>query len=174
MQTSFNSVVEKNPTIKSHSTEIRNLKDENSRLNRKVQQLTAEQGCMKRQLNKIENMALEHSIIVKGIQEELKETEQMICDKIHRTLSKIMQGDTDETKLLNAQRVTIKSCRRLGRFSKFRTWPISMELYHKQDIEFILENKFDLDQGIYVDHEYPLDVECKQKILLPVLRAVKR
>ena len=169
MQTSFNSVAEKNPTIRSHSTEIRNLKDENSRLNQKLQQLMAEQGCMKRQLNKIENMALEHSIIIKGIQEELKETEQMICDKIHHALSKIMQGDTDETKLLNAQRITIKSCRRLGRFLKFRTQPISVELYHKQDIEFILENKFDLDQGIYVDCEYPLDVERKQKILLPVL-----
>ena len=33
METSFNSVVEKNPTIKSHSTEIKSLKDENSRLN---------------------------------------------------------------------------------------------------------------------------------------------
>ena len=134
----------------------------------------AEQGRMKRQLNKIDNMALEHSIIFKGIQEELKETEQMICDKIHHALSKIMQGDTDETKLLNAHRITIKSCRRLGRFSKFRTGPISVELYHKQDIEFILENKFNLDQGIYVDREYPLDVECKRKILLPVLRAAKR
>ena len=48
-------------------------------------------------------MALEHSIIFKGIQEEFKETEQRICDKIHRALSKIMQGDTDEIKLLNAQ-----------------------------------------------------------------------
>ena len=103
MQTSFNSVVEKNPIIQSHSTEIKSLKDENSRLNRKLQQLTAEQGHMKRQLNKIENMALEHSIIFKGIQEEFKETEQRISDKIYRVLSKIMQGDTDEIKLLNAQ-----------------------------------------------------------------------
>ena len=88
MQTSFNAVVEKNPIIQSHSTELKSLKDENSRLNRKVQQLTTEQGRMKKQLNKMENMALEHSIIVKGIQEEFKETEQMICDKIHRALSK--------------------------------------------------------------------------------------
>ena len=170
MQTSFNAVVEKNPTIQSHSTELKSLKDENSRLNRKVQQLTAEQGRMKKQLNKMENMALEHSIIVKGIHEELKETEQRICDKIHHALSKIMQGDTDEIKLVNAQWITIKSCRRLGRFSKHRIRPISVELYHKQDIEFILENKFDLDQGIYLDREYPMDVECKWKILLPVLK----
>ena len=36
MQTSFNSVVEKNPIIQSHSTEIKSLKDENSRLKRKI------------------------------------------------------------------------------------------------------------------------------------------
>ena len=85
-----------------------------------------------------------------------------------------MQGDTDELKLVNAQWITIKSCRRLGRFSRHRTRPISMELHHKQDIEFILENKFDLNQGIYVDREYPMDVERKWKILLPALQAAKR
>ena len=59
-----------------------------------------------------------------------------------------MQGDTDELKLTNAQQIIIKSCRRLGRFSKHRTRPISVELHQKQDSEFILDNRFDLDQGI--------------------------
>ena len=88
-----------------------------------------------------------------------------------------MQGDTDEIKLLNAQKITIKSCKRLGRFSKHRTLPISVELYHKQDIEFILENNFNLDQlrcHSDQDRTYPLDVECKRKTLLPVLQAAKR
>ena len=49
-----------------------------------------------------------------------------------------------------------------------------MELQHKQDVEFILENRFDLDRGIYIDREYPLDVECKRKTLLPLLRAAKQ
>ena len=49
-----------------------------------------------------------------------------------------------------------------------------MELQHKQDVEFILENRFDLDRGVFVDREYPPDVERKQKTLLPVLRAAKR
>ena len=51
---------------------------------------------------------------------------------------------------------------------------MSIEFYHKQDVEFILENWFDLGQGIYVDKEYPKDVEIKQKTLLPILRAAKR
>ena len=174
MQTLLNKVVDSNPTIHSHSLGLKDLKDQNTRLNQKVQQLTTEQGGMKKQLNKMENMALEHLLIVKGIQEELKETEQMICDKVHIVLLKIMQGDTEDQKLANAKQISIKSIRRLGRFSKHRIRPLSKELHHKQDIEYILENRYDLEQGIYVDREYPMDIERKRKTLLPVLRAAKR
>ena len=45
---------------------------------------------------------------------------------------------------------------------------------HKQDTEFILENRFDLPRGIYVDKEYPIHIERKRKTLLPVLKAAKR
>ena len=173
-QTSLNSSVENNPIINSHSAQLKDLRDENSRLNRKVQQLTAEQGRMKQQLNKMENMALENSLIIRGLPEVFKETEPMIIDQLHRVLSKIMHGDTDELKLANAKQITIKNCRRLGRPSKQRIRPVSIEFYHKQDIEFILENRFDLDRGIYVDKEYPIDVERKRKTLLPILRAAKR
>ena len=129
---------------------------------------------MKQQLSKIENMALENSLIIRGLLEIFKETETMIIDKLHHVLSKIMQGDTDELKLANAKQITIKSCRRLGRPTKQRIRPVSIELYHKQDVDFILENRFDLDRGIYVDREYLKDVERKRKTLLPILRAAKR
>ena len=174
MQNSLNTVVEKNPTIHSHSLELKDLRDENLRLNCKLQQLTSEQGHMKKQLNKMETMALEHSLIIRGIPKEFQETEQMICDKIHYVLTKIMQGDTEDQKLSNAKQILIKSSRRLGRFSRQRTHPLSIELHHKQDIEFILENRYDLGQGIYIDREYPIDIEWKRKTLLPVLKAAKR
>ena len=44
MQASFCTAVQNNPVIQSHSSEINGLKEENFRLNRRVQQLTAEQG----------------------------------------------------------------------------------------------------------------------------------
>ena len=98
LQTSICTAVQNNLVIQSHSVEIKDLREENFRLNWKVQQLTAEQGRMKKQLTNIENKNLEHSLIIRGIPEEYKESEQMICDKIHRTLSTIMQGKTDEEK----------------------------------------------------------------------------
>ena len=174
IQTSLNTAVDNNATVLSHTAELKGLRDENSRLNRKVQQLTAEQSRMKQQLTKIENLSLENSLIIRGLSEDIKETEQLLVEKLHRVLSRIMQGDTDEIKLINAKQITIKSIRRLGRPNRQRTRPVSAELYHKQDVDYILENRFDLEKGIYIDKEYPIEVERKQKILLPILRAAKR
>ena len=174
IQTSLNTTVENNATVISHTIELKGLRDENSRLNRKVQQLTAEQSRMKQQLTKIENLSLENSLIIRGLAEDIKETEQILVEKLHGVLSGIMQGDTDETKLMNAKQITIKSIRRLGRPNRQRTRPVSAELYHKHDVDYILENRFDLEKGIYVDKEYPIEVERKWKALLPILRAAKR
>ena len=70
MQTTICTAVQNNPVIQSHSSEIKDLREENFRLNRKVQQLTAEQGRMKRQITKIEHKNLEHSLIIRGILKE--------------------------------------------------------------------------------------------------------
>ena len=85
-----------------------------------------------------------------------------------------MNGDTDEDKLLSARRIVIKSCKRLGRFNKNRTRPVSVEFQHKEDTDFIMDNRFNLAKGIYVDREYPADTEKKRKTLLPILKATKR
>ena len=174
MPSRLNTVVENNVTVQAHTVELKDLKDENSRLNRKVQQLTAEQRRMKQQLTKIENLSLENSIIIRGLAETIKETEQLLVAKLHSVLSKIMQGETDEVKLSNAKQITIKNIRHLGRPNRQRIRPVSVELCHKQDVDYILENRFDLEKGIYVDKEYPIEVERKRKILLPILRAAKR
>ena len=68
----------------------------------------------------------------------------------------------------------IRNCRRLGRFNRNRIRPLSLELVHKHDFEFILENRMDLERGVYVDREYPFEIERKRKTILPVLRAAKR
>ena len=174
MQTSICSAVQNNPQIKAHSTELKGLREENIRLNRKIQQLSAEQAKMKRQLTKIESKNLDHSLIIKGVTEEYKESESVIIDKIHHILADIMQGDTASEKLVAAKSIAIKECKCLGRYTKSRTRPVSLELVHKEDTDFILENRFDLAKGVYVDREYPAETERKRKTLLPILKAAKR
>ena len=163
-----------NKLKKSHSTEIQSLKEENHRLNRKVQQLTVEQNHMKRQITKIETKGLDQCLIIRGLPEEPKEIDKRIFDKLHNVLATIMQGETEEEKTNVAKNLTFQRERRLGRYSKNRPRPVSVELNHRQDAEFILENRFDLPRGIYVDREYPIEIEGKRKTLLPVLRVAKR
>ena len=161
MQTSICSAVQNNPQIKTHSIELKGLREENIRLNRRVQQLSAEQAKMKRQLTKIESKHLDRSLIIKGITEEYKESESAIIDKIHHILADIMQGETASEKLLAVQCITIKECKRLGRYTRSRTRPVSLELEHKEDMNFILDNRFDLAKGVHVDCEYPAETERK-------------
>ena len=174
MQTSLCTAVQTNPTIHKHTNEIRDLKEENLRLNRKVHQLTAEQYRMKRQLNKIETKSLDNCLIIRGLTEEPKETELMIIDKLHNVISAIMQGDSEEERMNSAKQIAVLKCRRIGRYSRNRPRPVSIELVHKKDMEFILDNQFDFPRGIYVDKEYPIEIERKRQTLLPVLRAAKK
>ena len=138
-----------------------------------MQQLTVEQNRMKRQITKMETKGLDQCLIIRGLPEEPKEMDQRIFDKLHSVLSTIMQGETEEEKVNAAKNLTFQRGQRIGRYSKNRPRPISVELTIKQDAEFILENRFDLPRGIYVDREYPIDIERKQKTLLPVLRVAK-
>ena len=174
MQISVENMVQTNPIIQSQNTKLKGLEEENVRLNRKVLQLSTEQARMKKQLSKIESVHLERSLIVRGIPEEYKETKAMICDKLHVKLIPIMLGNTEDDKFEAAKKILIRSCKQLGRYNRNRIRPLSVELVHKEDIEFVLENRFNLERGIYIDREYPKDIERRRKTLLPVLRAAKK
>ena len=129
---------------------------------------------MKRQITKIETKGLDQCLIIRGVPEANKETDQMIFDKLQKVFSTIMHGETEEEKINASKQLIFQRCRRLGRYSKYRPRPLSVEMTHKQDTEFILENRFDLLHGIYADREYPIDIERKRKTLLPVLKVAKR
>ena len=117
---------------------------------------------------------MDRSFIIRGITEEYKESESSIIDKIHHILSEIMQGETKNEKLLASRRIVIKSCKCLGQYIRSRIRPVSVELLHKKDANFILDNRFDLAKGVFVDREYPAEIERKRKTLLPILKAAKR
>ena len=113
-------------------------------------------------------------MIIRGIIEETKETEANLIQKIHRILTAIMSGESEEDKLESARQIGIISCKRLGRFNKNRIRVVLVEFKHKEDTDFILENRFDLAKGIYVDREYPAETEKKRKSVLPILKVAKR
>ena len=81
----------------------------------------------------------------------------------------------NENKLEIAQKIGIRKCKRMGRFTQdqSRPRPISIELVHRHDVLNLLDNKRKLNKGMYLDKEYPQDVERKRKILRPILKAAR-
>ena len=63
----------------------------------------------------------------------------------------------------------------MGRYTEdtTRPLPISIELVHRQDALNLMDKKRKLNKGVYLDKEYPQDVERKRKMLRPILKAAR-
>ena len=66
----------------------------------------------------------------------------------------------------------IVKCKRIGRPLPGRMRPISIEFQYQQDMDYVLGNKKFLRKGVYVDREYPPDVERQCRLLQPILKAI--
>ena len=170
----ISTMIASDPVILSHTTSLTKLETENRKLNRTVQMLAAEQSKLKEKLDQIEKRSLDNCIIIRGIQEQYKETDAMLRERIYAELSCTIIGSDYNEKVGLAKNMTIRHCRRLGRYNRTRARPISCEFVHREDVSYIMENRNYLQEGIFVDFEYTPEVERKRRILLPILRVARR
>ena len=68
-------------------------------------------------------------------------------------------------RLSAARSYAIRQCHRLGRPTPGRPCPISVEFENQRDADSIVEFKYYLSSGVYVDREYSMDTERKCHIL---------
>ena len=174
ISSAINNTISANPIVQSNVGNIQSLKMENITLKKELQQLAAEQTKLKMQMNKIELRSLEYTVIMRGIREEPRETEESCCDKIYRELANTISGSDPDERYRTAKTLSIRKCRRLGKFKRDRTRPICVEFVHKEDRSYVLENGSYLNEGVFVDKEYPPEIERIRRSLLPILRAAKR
>ena len=83
-------------------------------------------------------------------------------------------ADNEEERMEATKKIGIRRCRRLGKYQEGKNRPLSVEFSLKQDVEFLFENKNNLREGVYVDREYPLEVEYERKVLRPILKAARK
>ena len=176
MSSKVNEVIDDHPTIKQHGEQIDSLETENILLKSKVNKMEDESTSMKRRLVNMETRALANNLIIRGIPEDEREKESTTRNKIYVELIPLVTcEDSDlQLQLHEAKKLEIRSCKRLGRYVKDRARPISAEFVRKEDLEYILSNKTNLNKGVYVDKEYPAEIEKKRQILRPIFTAAKR
>ena len=91
-----------------HDEEIKGLKEENDKLLRKVTMLETEHGLLKSKLSAIEWKTLECCLVFKGIPDTDWEKETVTVQKLHRELSRTVEGETETEHLSGAKNMLIK------------------------------------------------------------------
>ena len=170
---SVNRIIEANLVVKAHDTIIADLKRESSVTQRDVNRLSNEQHELQAKLLSIENQTLENCLVIRGLPEDDYEKEGVTGKKVKDVLTNLISSDNDTEKEQAVKNIEIRRCRRLGKY-KDRARPISVDFLHKDDTDFIMENKSHLTQGVYADREYNQETERKCKLLCPILKAVRQ
>ena len=171
MNNASKQMLESSTAMTSQSMVIKELKEENKILNRKLFKLESAHNKLTTKVNAMENNALENNLIIKGIFDEKWEKETVILNKIYPEIAATIEADSNEERMNCVRRIGIRRCKRLGRYEEGKCRPISAEFTLKQDVEFLIENRNKLRPGVYLDHEYSAEVEYQRKVLRPILMA---
>ena len=140
MTTAVNELIKSNQTLVTQHNNIGNLANDNKVLSHKVHQLEQEQNKLKNKIDSIENHTLSNCITIKGIPEENGEDIGSLKEKVYYELSKTIDARTERDQMKLANKMIIVKCKRIGRFHRNRSRPISIEFQYNQGLEYILSN----------------------------------
>ena len=107
MGNTIHQMIATNPVVQTTNSEVRVLKDENTRLIKELQYLSAGQGKLETRMERIENRNLQNCVIFRGLREDYKETDKMGRDRIYRELSNLLTEEDAEERYNMARRLVI-------------------------------------------------------------------
>ena len=122
----------------------------------------------------MEDMLLENSVVLSGIEEEKWEKPEPRRELVNKELALLLPGDTPEIKLDKAREIRIEKMERIGRFNPIKGRRIAIKFASKRDADWIIEAKKNLHKGIFVHRRYCDASEYERKRLRPILTAARR
>ena len=69
--------------------------------------------------------------------------------------------------------MVIRNTKQVGKYRSLVNRPIVVEFLHKDDVDYVVNNRRYLPEGVYVDREYTKETEEKRRELKPYLRAAR-
>ena len=157
-----------------HGVVITELQEENKRLNRRLFNLEHTNKKLTSKITAIENKSLENNLIIKGITDEKWEKEASAVSKVYQEISATIEAENEEERMTAIKQMGLRRCRRIGKYEDGKCRPLSVEFALKQDTEYVFENKSNLREGVYIDREYPMEIEYQRKVLRPILQAARK
>ena len=150
------------------------LEEENVTLKRKLKSIEKNQEKTRKKVDQIENRLLEGNVIMYGIEEGNDETSMQLYDKVIDAISYTVTRHNKKERLEAVKAISVSMVKRVERKNPSRKRPVVISFVYKVDAINLLEQKRKLPQGVYVDKEYPEDVEERRKYLRPILRAARQ
>ena len=163
-----------NERISEHKRKILKLEEENITLKRKLKKVEKSQENTKTKVDRIESRLLEGNVMMHRIGEEDDESSMQLYEKVVDAISHTVKGRNKDERLETAKEISISTVKQVGRKSATRKRPTVISFVYKADAISLLEKKKKLPTGIYVDKEYPEEVEERRRYLRPILRAARQ
>ena len=141
--------------------------------------LKSENSDLKERLIKLEYHTRRNNLRLDGIPEvNGQETDTDCYNKVMNELSKLFEDDLDaneptrvvKSSLEKAKDMTINRIHRYGTYIKGRNRSIIFNLQWFGDREYIINNRKHLNQGIFVNEDFPPEIEERRRVLRPILK----
>ena len=126
--------------------------------------LLKENTSLKDCISKIELSQLGNNVIITGMQEQCWESYETTKECVYDTTAAAMGGNMDSA-LEDARKVPIICCNRVGRYQLNKPRPISVSFQCREDKVNLLQSKWNLPSGVYVNEEYPSHMKRNRDIL---------
>ena len=159
-------------TVNKCTASIAKLIHENNHLREKHNEL-------QEKVIKLEYYTRRNNLRFDGFDEQTGETDRDCYNKIQRAIANLYDDDEEqneagepvgETAYMKARRVDIPRIHRYGKYSPNRKRAIIVNLQYYSDREYIMSNRENLPPGIYVNEDFPPEIDQRRQILHPILK----
>ena len=154
--------------------DLKQLRSTNTVLENRIKRMENQNRDLIKRIQKREDKFLQNNVVLQGISESAWESEENCNEKVRMTLPNIVQCNTYAEKINIARGIPIKSAKRIGRYNPLQTHPISVEFECHGDVEYLLEHKRNLGNGIFTNKEYGPETEKNRKLLRPIFNAARK
>ena len=172
-------LTEENDYKEKTTTVITTIKSSVEKLITQYDVIRNENKELKERLIKLEYHARRNNLEINGIPERRYETDTDCYNKVLSELTKLFDDDVadpnEESKTVRSAKdkaslMVINRIHRNGHYIEGRNRPILFNLQWYGDKEYILNNKKSLNDGIYVNEDYPSEIKDCRRVLRPILK----
>ena len=109
-------------------------------------------------------------MLLSGVPESAGETVDQYREIILEALSWTIYSKSQQESLNAAEAVPISNLRQVGKYRLNKPRPISITFLYNYDKSYFLNAKKHLPNGVFVENQFPKEVQQNHTILRPVLR----